>query len=39
VRSTSLCLMINGHITAIFVEISHERQFSIKMVSTKNPIM
>jgi hypothetical protein len=29
VRYTSLCLMIYGHISPIFVEISHERQFSI----------
>jgi hypothetical protein len=29
VRCTSLCLMIYGHISPIFVEISHERQFLI----------
>jgi hypothetical protein len=29
VRCTSLWSMINGHITPIFVENSHERQFSI----------
>jgi hypothetical protein len=28
-RCTSLWLMINGHITPIFVENSHERSFSI----------
>jgi hypothetical protein len=29
VRCTSLCSMINGHTTPIFVENSHERPFSI----------
>jgi hypothetical protein len=50
VKCTSLWSMINGHTTPIFVEISHERPFSMtlkaktwisdqEMVSTINPRM